>query len=244
MTRRDVHPPISDYGLIGSRHTCAPVDRSGSIDWCLVALDRAITLAQRCGWTERLPVWRAERRSIRDAILERGFNVDRNSFVQSFDGSSLDASNLLIPRLGFLPPRDPRVLGTIDAALRDLTEEGLVHRYRVDDTEDGVSGCEGAFGICTFWLSDALALAGRLADAREIFGGKVSRANDLGFFAEEIDPRTGEFLGNYPQAFTHVGLINSAYCLGTALTAEITRAAEPPDPTPAITTGRGTEPVG
>ena len=188
---------------------------------------RAIALAPLCGWTSGVDRWRAERRAIRAAILEQGFDADRNTFVQSFGGRSLDASNLLIPRMGFLPPEDPRVLGTIDATFRELTENGLVHRYRVDDTEDGVSGCEGAFGICTFWLSDALALAGRVEEAREIFMGMAGRANDLGLFPEEIDPSTGEFLGNYPQAFTHVGLINSAFCLGRALSAGTDDAGEP-----------------
>src|SRR5690606_38468733 len=135
-------------------------------------------------------------------------------------------------------------LGTIDATLRDLTENGLVHRYDVDDTEDGVSGCEGAFGICTFWLSDALALAGRLDEARDIFNGMASRANDLGLFSEEFDPVSGEFLGNYPQAFTHVGLINSTYCLGTALSSAQESPAEPPGGPPAITASAGSDPAG
>ena len=194
---------------------------------CWVALDRAIALAAGCGWEDRIPRWRLERDSLRGAILEQSFDADRNTFVQSFGGRALDASNLLISRLGFLPARDPRVLGTIDATLRDLTENGLVHRYRVEDTQDGISGCEGAFGICTFWLSDALALAGRIEEASEIFGAMAGRANDLGLLAEEIDPQTGAFLGNFPQAFTHVGLINSTYCLGRALTAGRNSRLEP-----------------
>ena len=183
---------------------------------CWAALDRAIALAPGCGWEASIGDWKRERQSIREAILEQAYDPARNTFVQSFGGSALDASSLLIPRLGFLPPRDPRVIGTIDATLRDLTENGLVHRYSVDATDDGVSGCEGAFGICTFWMSDALALAGRLDEAEEIFDGMARRANDVGLFPEEIDPATGAFLGNFPQAFTHVGLINSAYCLARA----------------------------
>ena len=204
---------------------------------CWVALDRAIALAPRFGWASSVPLWERERRTIRAAILEQGYDSRRKSFLQSFEGSSLDASNLLIPRLGFLPPDDPRVLGTIDATLRELTENGMVHRYDVDDTEDGVSGCEGAFGICTFWLSDALALAGRVEEARDIFVGMAGRANDLGLFPEEIDPSTGEFLGNYPQAFTHVGLINSAFCLGQALSGGTDDPAEPPASPAAIIGG-------
>jgi GH15 family glucan-1,4-alpha-glucosidase len=208
---------------------------------CWVALDRAIALAPQFGWRSSVPRWEKERRTIRAAILEQGFDSRRNSFLQSFEGSSLDASNLLIPRLGFLPPDDPRVLGTIDATLRELTENGMVHRYDVDDTEDGVSGCEGAFGICTFWLSDALALAGRVEEAREIFDGMAERANDLGLFPEEFDPATGEFLGNYPQAFTHVGLINSTYCLGTALSARRGTSEEPGGARSAIIANAGSD---
>jgi GH15 family glucan-1,4-alpha-glucosidase len=184
---------------------------------CWVALDRALRIARRLEWEGPVFHWRREREAIRKAILEEGFDASRNSFVQSFDSSVLDASNLLIPIVGFLPPRDPRVLGTIDATLRELTENGLVHRYRTEETPDGVGGGEGAFGICTFWLSDALSLAGRVEEAREIYEGMLGRANDLGLFPEEIDSRTGRFLGNYPQAFTHVGLISGAGYLGRAI---------------------------
>jgi pentatricopeptide repeat protein len=145
----------------------------------------------------------------------------------------------MIPLTGFLPATDPRVQGTIDAILRELTHDGLVCRYRTDETPDGVGGGEGTFGICTFWLVDALALSGRLDEAREIFEGMLLRANDLGLFPEEIDHRTGEFLGNYPQAFTHVGLMNSACLLGRP--AEAVR--EPPlasrDITGGAPVGRG-----
>lgn len=203
---------------------------------CWVALDRAISLAPRMGWSNRVAAWKAERSAIRDAILEQGYDPHRNTFLQSFGSRSLDASNLLIPRMGFLPPTDPRVVGTIDATLRELTENGLVHRYDVDEADDGVSGCEGAFGICTFWLADALALAGRIDEARDIFVGIAERANDLGLFPEEFDPATGEFLGNFPQAFTHVGLINSTACLGTAISSAAgSMTGEPPTGGAAIT---------
>jgi GH15 family glucan-1,4-alpha-glucosidase len=182
---------------------------------CWVAFDRGLALAERYQATEaELERWRRERDAVRAAILSHGYDAGRNTFVQSFESPALDASNLMIPLTGFLPATDPRVQGTIDATLRELTRDGLVCRYRTDETADGVGGGEGAFGICTFWLVDALALSGRFDEAREIFEGIVRRANDVGLFPEEIDPRTGDFLGNYPQAFTHVGLINSAYLLG------------------------------
>lgn len=204
---------------------------------CWVALDRAISLAPRMGWGDRVTRWDTERRAIRAAILEQGYDARRNTFLQSFGSRSLDASNLLIPRMGFLPADDPRVIGTIDATLRDLTENGLVHRYDVDEADDGVSGCEGAFGICTFWLADALAMAGRVEEARDIFVGIAGRANDLGLFPEEFDPVTGEFLGNYPQAFTHVGLINSTTCLGRAISGAAGPAAGEPRKGGAAITG-------
>jgi GH15 family glucan-1,4-alpha-glucosidase len=183
---------------------------------CWVALDRALKLAQRFPAGERrVRTWRREREALRSAILERGYDRELGSFVQSFESRTLDASNLLIPLTGFLPASDPRVQGTIDATLRHLTDQGMVYRYRTEDTHDGVSGGEGAFGICTFWLVDALALSNRTVEAREIFDAMVARANDVGLFPEEIDPATGEFLGNFPQAFTHVGLVNSAHILGS-----------------------------
>ncbi|CAN5715381.1 glycoside hydrolase family 15 protein [soil metagenome] len=184
---------------------------------CWVALDRALRIASALGWQGDTARWRREREAVRAAILEQGYDASRNTFVQSFESRALDASNLLIPMTGFLPPDDPRVVGTIDAILRDLTEDGLVHRYRPEETPDGVGGGEGAFGICTFWLVDALARIGRTEEAVGIFTGMLARANDLGLYAEEINPRTGEFLGNFPQAFTHIGLINAAHRLGQAL---------------------------
>lgn len=183
---------------------------------CWVALDRAIRLAELLNWEGPTDVWERERAEIHALVLEHGFSAERNSFVQAFDSTTLDASSLLIPAVGFLPPDDPRVQATIDATLRELTEDGLVHRYRTGETSDGVGGGEGAFGICTFWLSNALAMSGRVDEAEKIFESMAARANDVGLFPEEIDPQTGLFLGNFPQAFTHVGLINAARHLGRA----------------------------
>lgn len=187
---------------------------------CWVALDRAIRIAERLHWERETTRWHEEREAIRAAILDEGYDPDGNTFVQTFGGKELDASSLLIPLVGFLPAEDARVQGTIDATRRHLTHGGLVHRYLPERMADGVGGGEGAFVICTFWLIDALALSGRTEEAAELFERMLALANDLGLYAEEIDPRTGAFLGNFPQAFSHVGLINSAHFLGRALAAE------------------------
>jgi pentatricopeptide repeat protein len=184
---------------------------------CWVALDRALRLADLLGWEGDTERWGREREVIRGVIESDGYDATRNTFVQSFGASALDASNLLIPLVGFLKASDPRVQGTIDQIIRCLTTEGLVHRYEPDQAKDGVGGGEGAFGICTFWLADALALSGRVDEARDVFESMLDRSNDLGLYAEEIDPVSGAFLGNFPQAFTHVGLINSAHWVGRAM---------------------------
>ena len=177
---------------------------------CWVALDRAVRMAERWGLPGQVGVWRREREAVRHAVLTQGFDPSQGAFVQSFGSTALDASNLLIPILEFLPFDDPRVQGTIDRTLEHLTLDGLVYRYLADD---GIPGGEGAFVLCTFWLAEALALSGRVSEAREIFSGMARRVNHLGLLAEEIDPETGAFLGNFPQAFSHIGLINSALYL-------------------------------
>jgi GH15 family glucan-1,4-alpha-glucosidase len=185
-----------------------------------VALDRALRLARARGPdaapADRLTRWRHSRAAVRRSILEHGWSDERNSFVQSYGSTALDAANLVIPRIGFLPGDDPRVQATIDRSLENLVENGLAYRYRVEETDDGLSGHEGAFGLTTFWLIDALALSGRLDEARELFDGIASRANHVGLYSEEFDTRSGAFLGNFPQAFSHIGLINSAAYIGWA----------------------------
>lgn len=180
---------------------------------CWLALDRAVRMADQFGLPGRTEMWRRERDAIRRAVLTRGYDAKVGAFVQSFGSTALDAANLMIPIVEFLPFDDPRVQGTIDRTLEQLTDEGLVYRYR---TDDGLLGCEGGFVLCTFWLVHALALSGRREEARVIFDGVAARANHVGLFAEEIDPRTGDFLGNFPQAFSHVGLINSTLYLARA----------------------------
>ncbi|CAN5787209.1 glycoside hydrolase family 15 protein [soil metagenome] len=178
-----------------------------------VALDRASHLADRFGLRGDAGRWRQERDRLREDVLRHGYNPEVGAFVQSYGSTELDAANLLIPLHELLPFDDPRVQGTIDRTLEQLTENGMVYRYIADDK---LPGKEGTFGLCTYWLVDALALSGRLDEAWEIFEGMTSRGNDLGLFSEQIDATSGEFLGNFPQAFTHVGLINSALYLGYA----------------------------
>ncbi len=178
-----------------------------------VALDRAIQLAHDFGLEEDVERWRVSRARAREMVLERGFDREVGAFVQAFDSTELDASNLLIPLHELLPFEDRRVQATVDRTLERLTDEGLVYRYRMDD---GLPGEEGAFVLCSFWLIDALALSGRVAEARDLFDRLASRANHLGLYPEQIDPRTGAFLGNFPQAFSHIGLINSALYLAYA----------------------------
>lgn len=177
---------------------------------CWVALDRAIRMAEGNSLPAPLTSWRATRKTIRQAILDRAFDRTLNTFVQAFDSNVLDATSLLIPAMGFLPAADPRVQGTIESTLQRLAVDGLVYRYNGDD---GLPGGEGTFLLCTFWLVDALALSGRVQEAEDLFMGALQYASPLGLLAEEVDPGTGELLGNYPQAFSHLGLINSALYL-------------------------------
>jgi pentatricopeptide repeat protein len=178
-----------------------------------VALDRAVHLARKGVISGDADRWRRTSEEILHFTCENGFDPQLGAFTQSIGTPALDASNLLMPIHEFLPADDPRVQGTIDRTLEHLTADGLVYRYRCDD---GLEGEEGAFGLCTFWLVDALALSGRLDEAWEIFDGMASRANSVGLFAEQVDPRNGELLGNFPQAFTHIGLVNSALYLAHA----------------------------
>ncbi len=177
------------------------------------ALTRAISL-QRAGILRGdVDRWREARREIERDVAARGFDEERGAFVMAYDKRELDAANLQLALTEFLAADDPRFAGTLDRTLATLTERGLVYRYLADD---GLPGDEGAFVLCTFWLVDALALCGRSDEARQIFDGIAGRANHLGLFSEQIEPTTGRFLGNFPQAFSHVGLINSLLYLAYA----------------------------
>ena len=184
---------------------------------CWLALDRAVAMADQLHASERADGWAAEADRIREAILDRGYNDEVGAFTQTLDGTELDASSLMVSLVGFLPGDDARVQSTVDAIAAGLTDDrGLVYRYRVCAGVDGLDGDEGTFLLCTFWLARALAMAGRTGEAREVFGRAVGCVNDLGLLAEEIDSATGEHLGNTPQAFSHVGLINAAWSIQQA----------------------------
>jgi GH15 family glucan-1,4-alpha-glucosidase len=179
---------------------------------CWVALDRALRLASRLGaGVSVVARWQRERDEIRAEIETRGWSTTARAFAQSFDGDDLDASTLLLLITGFLPPDDPRMRATVEAVADHLTDDsGFVFRYL---NADGLSGDEGTFTICTFWLVQCLAMLGEDRRARELFERVVAHANDVGLFAEEIDTATGAPLGNFPQAFTHIGLINAAWAI-------------------------------
>jgi GH15 family glucan-1,4-alpha-glucosidase len=183
---------------------------------CWVALDRALRLASQRSFPADLARWTATRDEIYETIMERGFSRKKNSFVQRLDGEVLDASMLLAPLVKFVAPSDPRMLGTLDAIQSELESDHLVRRYDPRVSPDGLDGDEGTFSICTFWLAEALARAGRLDEARLTFEKMLSYANHLGLYSEEIG-LTGEALGNFPQAFTHLGLISAAVNISRAL---------------------------
>jgi GH15 family glucan-1,4-alpha-glucosidase len=180
---------------------------------CWVALDRAVKLADHLGEHAKTAEWEAARDEIRDAVLVRGWSETKQAYAQSFDADELDAAQLLMPILGFLPATDERMKSTIDAIADELTEDGLVLRYKNEEgvNADGLSGEEGTFTICSFWLVAALAQAGEVDRAEELFDRLAGYANDLGLLAEEIDTVNNEQLGNFPQAFSHIGLIKAAH---------------------------------
>ncbi|MFF5668333.1 glycoside hydrolase family 15 protein [Streptomyces griseofuscus] len=180
---------------------------------CWVALDRAISMAPALQADERLPHWQHERDQIRQAIEQRGWNPHLGAFTQAFDTDDLDASALMLPIVGFLPPHDPRIQSTVLAIATQLTDHnGLVRRYLTDELQEE----EGTFLLCTFWLAQALALTGHTTRARHAFQTALAHANDLGLLAEETDSTTAEALGNFPQAFSHIGLINAARAIRNA----------------------------
>jgi GH15 family glucan-1,4-alpha-glucosidase len=175
-----------------------------------VALDRIVKGAEGRGHVERLDAWRALRDEIHETVCREGYNTDKQSFVQSFGSDVLDASVLMIPLVGFLPATDPRMRCTVAAIERELMHDGLVRRYLPHETEDGQSGSEGVFLACSFWLADNMALQGRHDDARALFERLLALSNDLGLLSEEYDPATQRQVGNFPQAFSHLALINTA----------------------------------
>jgi alpha,alpha-trehalase len=180
---------------------------------CWVALDCAVNLAPHLGEHAKVCEWAAERERVRAAVLERGWSERHHSYTQAFDSDELDAAALLMPLVGFQPASDERMRSTIEAIARELTEGGLVLRYRTgeDLNPDGLRGEEGTFLICSFWLVSCLAQAGEIERAEELFERLAGYANDLGLLAEEVDAATGELLGNFPQALSHIGMIKAAW---------------------------------
>ena len=179
-----------------------------------VAVDRAIRLARQLELPCPIERWRRLRTTMRRRIESEGVDPASGAFVQSFGSTAVDASALLIPEVRFVARDDPRVRATADRIERELSDDGFVYRYR--DTDDGLPGGEGAFLICSFWLVDNLAFTGQYERARELFESLIAHANDVGLLAEQVDPASGEQLGNFPQAFSHMGLINSAIQLQSA----------------------------
>ena len=184
---------------------------------CWVALDRAIALADLLQAHDRVEAWTRSRDEIFEMVVRDGWSDDAKAFTQYVGSTELDASNLMMAVVGFLPADDPRMLATIDATEDRLTDErGLVYRYRTSGGVDGLAGEEGTFLLCTFWLAQALALAGQVDRARAVFERAAAFVNDVGLLAEEIDADTGELLGNFPQAFSHIGLVNAAWAISEA----------------------------
>jgi GH15 family glucan-1,4-alpha-glucosidase len=214
---------LPDEGIWETRGPSQHFTFSKLMAW--VAFDRAIHSAERFGVDAPLRRWREVREDIHREVCAGGFNHRRNSFTQAFDSATLDASLLLMPTMGFLPVGDPRFVGTVAAIERDLLVDGFVLRYRTEEAEDGLPPGEGAFLPCTFWLVDAYMLLGREAEARSLFERTLSVQNDLGLLAEEYEPHRRRMVGNFPQALSHVALINSAYNLARAAKPAEQRAA-------------------
>ncbi len=182
---------------------------------CWVALDRGIRIARKRNLPFHFEKVLKETHRIYETIMEKGWNKSLNTFTQVLEGHAVDATSLLFPLMLFVAPRDPRMLGTLEQVQKQLVSDSLVYRYRLgndDSADDGLEGREGTFSVCTFWLAEALARAGRVDEARLVFEKMLTYANHLGLYAEEVGP-SGEAMGNFPQAFTHLGLISAALCL-------------------------------
>ena len=203
--------PKADSGIWEVRSGVRHFTFSKIMAW--VAFDRAIKSAEAFNLEGPLDRWREQCRKIHDDVCRRGFDPELGTFVRSYGSRELDASLLLLPTLGFLPPEDPRVRGTVEAIERKLLVDGLVRRYDTRESDDGLSSDEGVFLACSFWLVDAYVMLGRIADARRLFERLLTLCNDVGLLSEEYDPKNSRLLGNFPQALSHIALINSAFNL-------------------------------
>jgi GH15 family glucan-1,4-alpha-glucosidase len=182
-----------------------------------VAVDRMVKAVEQFGLQGPVQRWRALRENIRQEIFKRGFDPERNTFVQYYGSRELDASLLMVPLVGFLPANDPRVKGTVDAIERELVTDGFVLRYRTNEDVDGLPPGEAAFLPCSFWLVDNLAMLGRHEDALGLFERLLALRNDVGLLSEEYDPDARRLIGNFPQAFSHISLVNTASNLSRAV---------------------------
>jgi GH15 family glucan-1,4-alpha-glucosidase len=179
-----------------------------------VAFDRMVKMLEERGSTGRaLPRFRQVRERIHEDVCARAFDPELGSFVQAYGSKALDAALLLLPLVGFLPSSDPRIVGTVRAIEHRLLVDGFVRRYDTGEVQDGLPPGDGAFLACSFWLADNWILQGRVGEARELFERLLALRNDVGLLAEEYDPRLGRQLGNFPQAFSHVALVNTAFNL-------------------------------
>ena len=220
-----------DDGMWEARGPRRHYTQSKVMAW--LAFDRAIALSKRFGLEAPLRRWEQIRGQIHDEILERAYDPQRNTFTQSYGSTALDAGALMVGLVGLLEPTDDRFTKTIDAVRRELGRDGFISRYSTDLTDDGLAGSEGQFLACSFWLVEALAVNGREAEARELFERLLALRNDLGLYAEEYDVARGRQVGNFPQAFTHLALINAA----RVLTGEqIGTRSTPPAPLPHMPT--------
>jgi GH15 family glucan-1,4-alpha-glucosidase len=185
-----------------------------------VVFDRAVKLAEHYELSGDVESWKRTRDEIHAEVCERAYDAERGTFTQYYGSQELDAAVLVIPMTGFLPPTDERVIGTVDAVQRELARDGLMSRYSTRDTDDGLPGDEGQFLACSFWLVGALALTGRLDEARALYERLLGLTNDLGLLAEEYDVVRKRQVGNFPQAFSHLGIINAARVLTLAARAQ------------------------
>jgi GH15 family glucan-1,4-alpha-glucosidase len=200
-----------------------------------VAFDRAIKSAEEFGLEGPIDKWRGLRQAIHDEVCRHGFDPELGTFVQSYGSRELDASLLQLPVVGFLPPEDGRVRATVEAIERRLVINGLVLRYDTSRVDDGLPAGEGAFLACSFWLVDAYVLLGRIEDARRLFERLIALRNDVGLLSEEYDPVGEQLLGNFPQAFSHVALVNSAFNLSRLAKPAEQRAERAAMDQPAVT---------
>jgi GH15 family glucan-1,4-alpha-glucosidase len=200
--------PERDEGIWETRNGREHFTYSKAMAW--VAFDRAIKSAEMYKLPGPVDHWRTIRAAIHRDVCARGYDADLGSFVRSYGAKELDASLLLLPAIGFLPAEDPRVRGTIEAIERTLLVDGLVQRYDTGESEDGLPPGEGVFLACSFWLADAYLMLGRGADAARLFERLLSLRNDVGLLSEEYEPATGRLVGNFPQAFSHLALVNTA----------------------------------